>query len=820
MRIGVQTKLWMLVGMFWVGLDSSQVSGQSNHYVGEAIPPNNNWNNAARWSLAVTPQPTHDVFLDLVFAGSSITTVMDLPDVNGRAEVNSFSASLGSGQTGALNLKAYADYMDPNQPNCGANRHLRSRGDFLSTAPLNAYTVNVGPSDSVWIGAGFFQLPPPPLPPPFEPLQISNTSHFKWNLEPFNCGGSPQVGVTGTIGPGQWTAKRAYLGIGFHPHPAMGGPIAGAPGVIDSGVTGTPTNTSRWTLEGTYLRGNTARNLDQWVISETPGTASTIQFRRYFESKQTFLSGTSASSFKVSIVGGQAGERGLRVKTSFEMRRPSSAVNMDGPRTECEELLVEANGKIQLERGAYLGVKRIESAVDDAPTGNRFESGSRLLYGLRRSANDVSLTMTLLDLLERAKHAREPKFHLAGQAYMGTPIDPDKLQVGQLQEMEVHSAVHFDVEANTANLPARNWYTGEVDLAVLPTFAGDAACPGECPAAYEVFVPDCCNVFFTNVSEPRCLKYWRTIRLKDDQADVFMDLVDVHDNYQPNPPHGACSPCTEAMYVRESVTAPGFSRIDTNGHPLYYGSFTGAQPPADGYTLIKTKYGDFNGDCAIDGTDYAIIRSHYVSPQPGQPVPLTSYPIGDLDEDCDIDLVEITKVRTLIGQTGLCENDPQNGCCRPQLRCPAWLPYVQSGECACGHVECNRERCPDCECPGSGFVDGNMFASGMISAEDDGALVSTAFIDYLRGTALPDNPIAEGMSEEEADVALAAYQEQSEAAEAVFESVVMENISWLDDHLNASEKEALVAQLSSPGMTFAMCIGPDLAEIAMATLSD
>jgi hypothetical protein len=315
--------------------------------------------------------------------------------------------------------------------------------------------------------------------------------------------------------------------------------------------------------------------------------------------------------------------------------------------------------------------------------------------------------------------------------------------------------------------------------------------------------------FFEDVNEPRCLKYWRnlTIRLPSGGSNAnILESHDAWDNHVPNPQSGAHVCYPEAMYVSGKLTLfSDFSWLCLSSwNRLYYGDVddadamdniccdsNGCNPPSEcvcqqgnwpdppacphgppqvgAYPLIKTKYGDFDGDCDIDATDYYDYLRSYVT----APGVASAYPLGDYDGDCDIDLVDLMAYRRRVGWTGTCTQ-------RGLLNCPPWLSVSGTGT-------------------GAASAGGSPPAT----IEEDTAFWTQAFVAYLTQESLPAPPDTAGMTAEEVPTALAVHAAAVLAAETAFAALIQETATWLTSILSSNEKAALSAQLSDPTLTFA-----------------
>lgn len=725
----------------------SPLRAEENAYQGGTAPPFNLWSLEDNWSLNVRPNETHDV---------TVTTPNATINMDYNPPGNYSILSFQAGVPGTLQLSGFND--------------INTIAGARYGGSLNGYTINVPYAEQFTSGS------------PFGQTGWANTvvERFEWSV-----GGGATVGVVGTIGGGRWTlgdgtSTRANLDVGYI---IGGGPVISDPaalGTIDSGFGGPPYGPHDWTLNGAVVRAKRCQNLGIWNVNQAsnapPNEISAIE---YFETGRTILTGRRQSTLWVATPSATANPGGLRVKDLLEAKFGLG----DAPSIEAEKLLVDAGKTVKLAHGAYLGIR--ESSISGvqhsafAPVSAVFDGtaslGSKLLYGNPAVEPE---RITQLEVQENVSGIREPALRFAGQSYISTQTDPDN---DPAQELEIHLGVHLEIQAETMRSPGIAWHTGGVDILVLPSSSFLAA-------DMENIAADCCNVFFTDVREPRCLKYWRNLTLKD-HPEVSARLLDKFENYLPN-----IGSNPEAMYVREKVEGvfpPGMI-IDLNQKRLYYGELVG--DPAGLVNgvhaqLIKTRFGDFDGNCKIDSADY----NNYLRPFVTSPGVVTAYPLGDFDGDCDIDLVDLREYRSRLGQTNTCSNLPPV----PKLDCPSGIG------------------------PGGGAAAESGLSEGIEPGiEDDAAFIGQVLVDYLTAETLPAAPDTSGMTEEETTAALAEHAAALAAAEGAFAEVVRDSVEWLDAHLSPAEKATLVAQLSTATLTFEIPIAEDLAAEAVLALSD
>ncbi|MCH7720722.1 MAG: hypothetical protein IH988_06995 [Planctomycetes bacterium] len=316
-----------------------------------------------------------------------------------------------------------------------------------------------------------------------------------------------------------------------------------------------------------------------------------------------------------------------------------------GPVVDVDALLVGTSGEIMLNND---GTAVNQLRVVDGPAAT-FRDGSRLTYN-----GDANY----MELLHGLGVTEAPTLRFLGAGGLigrTVPPDPDaNLLVGNMYNIDIESEVSG---------PALEWDTTGVDLSFKPEF----------PVELEVISPDNCNIMFVDANgdlfpPSPCIKYWRSIRLVSNPVD----LVNNHPNHAP---FGECP--AAAVYLVDSLKVGNPGPFDLQGHAVYYGggltltggsitdSVTGTPRYAD---LLKTKYGDFDGDCDIDLDDRAVLIEAWT----GLGV-VTDYPLADADGDCDVDVFDVVIWNANVG-TELCWCDElQTYCDTPDfpLDCPA-----------------------------------------------------------------------------------------------------------------------------------------------------
>lgn len=227
----------------------------------------------------------------------------------------------------------------------------------------------------------------------------------------------------------------------------------------------------------------------------------------------------------------------------------------------------------------------------------------------------------------------------------GAFIAPEvSLATDDSQALRLRLQVNLQIESRLSSLPGRSWDTSQVDLSANVNTAGECLLPPIveldcdddtavlCPIELEAIASDDGPVWFIDLPSgvPSCRKFWRSFRLGEQNGyETYTRLVDRFNNHLPDPNNPTGLPCeNEAMYVLGDVKI-----FDTGGlplrlgdHKLYYGGdlFVGPEllpwaPPAwlpvcpaeNIVKLVKTVYGDFNGDCEIDEDDLCIWEMYH-----------------------------------------------------------------------------------------------------------------------------------------------------------------------------------------------------------------
>jgi hypothetical protein len=419
-----------------------------------------------------------------------------------------------------------------------------------------------------------------------------------------------------------------------------------------------------------FWGGLRAKNVEFWGRRATVGNASDvlrIHFNdNYFENECDAV-GLALEGGRFTIGSPEVSSVGPRVLTERIFSIPGALLTLqDGARLEVRrlarsepDLVTFGGGALRYGRWEYddfLHARLLDNCCDGFCSSQQCDPACVEPCAAQRAAEYSEPFLTTFRVEGSAVEPRAPKIHFYPGAvlttYSLTTPDP---------RMRLETATHLDVETLVSQPPMNSWDTSGVDLVILPPMApvtGDPdcglpllcppnssgcafACSDEdasyhCPVQVEAFAPDVGNVWFTDLPGRRCIKHWRSLTLTDG-AD--MGLVDRHRNdtvENRGPP-----PRPEAMYVLGDVTLSyhsDASRLHLNGLTLYYGGELRSegfqvQPLICGSAvpLLKTEYGDFNGDCVIDDADFALLAPPD-GPSP-TPVPLAN-PLFDFDGDC------------------------------------------------------------------------------------------------------------------------------------------------------------------------------------------
>jgi hypothetical protein len=644
------------------------------------------------------PQPGHHVYFPI----PADNTIMDLTgDFPQGRKVCSMTVTAGGSVTF---LAGYTG--DPDD-----KRGLHLEDDMTIPDDANEYAVILGPWDRILVGA--------PAEVGSEiPTGHGETYGFQWRLEGVQIDGfNPAVViVSDTIGCGHWEAAIADIVAGFKYGSIQDGRYdevdVDALGVIDGSVCGVyPFPDSAWVLDGVLLRAQQAYNLQYWHVTETLNRPNDFELTEYFQSGDLLFSGTQGSTFRVAFADlpGNPPEQGLRIVGSMSIEGPlydpqhPELEMVQGPSATVHKLAVDdrdGSGALSLSDGVQfrVGVWSETQSRETLPVEAVFEPTSSLRYG-PRMGQPPSQALTLFEVFDRTSDPpREPTLE-----FLGNPVDgasyittAKKRETGLNQELELRLGVHLDVQGDLSKPsqilrdpsdPGQGyiaWDGGDVDLVVTQAVNSpgqDCRSTNDChDAEIEAIAGDSCNVWFQDAPEPRCLKHWRSFTLNPG-SENYARLVDRRDNYVATPGPCAQTPA-EAMYVKGDVFVNDEPELDVNGLRLYYGgTFTDLVGPASlngVIKLIKTEWGDFNGDCYIDDMDAAILPDGALFTVP--------FPNLDWDGDCDVDGVELGAFdqRYIPGsrraiQVCLDQRNEENGGQPIPLNCPSPAPFNPAG---------------------------------------------------------------------------------------------------------------------------------------------
>ncbi len=676
----------------WTGIDGSPFWSKPDNWLNEL-------------DQSVAPQACDHVFFLI-----QSTTVMDV--YNGDFEAK---YTQGMPLSGARILSLSVSAAGPLQPDPAGNLKfdmplaapdvLLTLGDMTrsssASSSVNDFKVYVKQGSHFFVGDPW---------EPFPGATLGSTYGLEWDID----GGS--LLVTDRIGCGRMTARNAYITVGYRYDPQPGGyfPIPGAnadTGAIDIGLCNTTeTVDTPWTLNGVQLRARRVDGLRNLTIGHQESGHNQIWISDRVRVGNLTYRGSwglvgnpfdgylNGSFFYVgynpSLVSTPQGT-GLRITSgnSLTMERdPSSfqgAANT-GPLMKVESLRVEGSGRITLRDGAEFVVGLVHPIFDDdpdildipstpsVPTTDPYEAvftgssnASALRYGRAldpmysiHEEEDEAERVSLFAVLGRKIHDAEQPVKLVFEN--GAFIAPElslSLDPSQQLRLVLHQ-VHLEIRSRLATLPARAWDTSNVDLHVRRDILSDCGveesdCPTGnaflCPAKLEAIASDDGPVWFTDVNEPRCRKYWRSLRVgsSDDQEsdDIHIKVVDRYNNFLPDPTGSYCE--KEAMYVKGNIIV---HRNTPDGKPLrlpddvklYYGgaivdgdtnlpvgNAEFACPSTNVQKMVFTHYGDFNGDCRIDLADRCIWEQYYTWPVSSPPPTPRAY--FDYDGDCDVD---------------------------------------------------------------------------------------------------------------------------------------------------------------------------------------
>jgi hypothetical protein len=367
---------------------------------------------------------------------------------------------------------------------------------------LNTYQINVGPLDGVFVGDGMWD---------HEPVFDAETYGITWNVQGVNPGNDKAVvGVTGKIGGGSWNVGRSLLCIGrqFADFDLVFGDwYDDAAGTIDSAYPQAVPGASNWTLDMVEMYAKRGQNLDEWTINhsdtddEHPHT-NLIEFKEFFEANRlSFNAGVGQNDtdrFHAWMLPTADIETdgGLHIK-DFAIFQAGDGHEY-GPQVKVENLRVRDDATLIIDDATWFNVTG-EPAHPSYPTANggaRFLDGASLRYGGDGAFQELWFNVDMLGPDAPVRIRENLLFY--PDAYIRPlgepPYVPEDLYNLDLQAFNTS----FEIQSVVSRDPAIDWYTGDVDLIM----------EGQDVDAYtlEVISEDGCNLWFTDVPEPRCLK--------------------------------------------------------------------------------------------------------------------------------------------------------------------------------------------------------------------------------------------------------------------------------------------------------------------------
>ncbi len=524
----------------------------------------------------------------------------------------------------------------------GTPNALRLKGglaDRLSN--VNESAINVGAGDAFWVGDVLDG----------QTTTDADAKGYKWTVIG-GATGRGLVGVTGTVGPGEWLVQNALLSFGYEIIGSPSGPVFGDPlatsGIIDSLVTSELLSPggSTWTFHGVEFRASRCENLDFWYANRdvNPNLFNYLRVSEYFEARMFFLEGSEGgnplsdrleASFKLAA----APESGLRVLQFVGLSGTNPSGN-DGPWIQAGEMLVrrqaptDAPAVVRIEDASQLHVMIGLSDLSPPETVKpKIEDASILQYGTKHvlfdEEQDVTFTLHRNYFLVQSKETTTPGSLTLDPTSMitalGASVGQDPYVPGSHDLLHEMNNSDFVIQSQVSALPARGWHTGDVDLFFWANLNE--------PLDFEVIAEDVCNLWFVDVPEPRCLKHWRNLVIDGPE----LVLVDQSNN------HVCEDEGDDALYIVEDIFLRNSAKFNVNGTQVYYGgslnlgngSIDGSPAPL---RLKKSLYGDFNGDCFVNAMDVTII-SDYVAGLG----PKCDWPLGDWNGDCTVDVIDLNE---------------------------------------------------------------------------------------------------------------------------------------------------------------------------------
>ena len=430
-----------------------------------------------------------------------------------------------------------------------------------------------------------------------------------------------------------------------------------------------------WVLDGAIVRAKCGR-AESWTITTQCGTEEPPNCPNTGATDIEFLRGLLARN--VTFTGRRGIPGGLdqlRVFAEFDdetyecdtlglgvqgrMTIGSPEPESVGPEVCVERFLALGGGILTISDGTQFTVGPCGQTA--GPDLIAFGPNSGLWYGRWEYDGPYGEEfLTTFRALE-ATGERVPPLHFDAESSFRAQHPPAS---ENSERLRLETAVDLDIAIEMSGVGAMATDLGGVDLKILQAHTytggncgaplpceeyGEPNClygcfdPGavfECPVRIEAIAPDVGNVWFTDLEGTRCVKYWNSLTLADG-ADAV--VVDNHVNYTPTP--GCPGNRPEAIYVFGDVSlfsAADVSILNLGGYRLYYGGilkdhegieFEEGSVPICGerFPLIKTEYGDFDGNCLINDADFELLGSP--TGPPATPIAQTN-PLFDFDGDC------------------------------------------------------------------------------------------------------------------------------------------------------------------------------------------
>jgi hypothetical protein len=626
------------------------------------------WDDPDNWNPAIPPGEE-----DLAVFPISSQTVMNLCLDPGQYGCDSYPGDdpylIDSIRVDA---SGYVEFTGYSSGGYSSGSGLSVLGDFWGVGsiyhPVGSYVVRLGTVDGIFIGDNL---------PEHDPVVDADTWWFNWELLGSDSGNA-FVGVTGYIGIGDWDATYATIMVGFQfTHDVYGwdAAIDGAAGVIDGNYPYTEGN-SDWHLDGVLLFAKRARDLGDWTVtSAVPDgnhytfVGNYINFREGFEVNR--LTWTSRGGwnyrdeFNVRVPDELSGSYGLHVLDKLDLgaqyEGPSEEAQ-PGPDVKTEHLEVHQDAELIIHHGTLFRVHEMTDTPGNdggpAPGGAIFRTESSLRYGptnVNTYWPETPIPYPTEFTVVEPLFTDPPTLLFEGDSFITSITDPDDEDFADELFMTL-AETSFEIQAEVSEFPAREWYTGSVDLLMKGAVGSDTL---------ELIAQDNCQVWFVDVPEPRCLKYWRNYKVVGggQQTTYEVILVDEYDNHvcgtEPDPPDGA-------LYIAGDLLVEDFGNLTLSNPSMevYYGGDLDAwnagaiRRGSTQYTpipLVKSVYGDFDGDCCVGYDDYYLIYEYATSLGDH-----CDWPVADYNGNCSVDLYDVAEVLNRASGVGYCYENPDD----------------------------------------------------------------------------------------------------------------------------------------------------------------